>query len=346
MKKLLIFLFLPFFLVNAYADPLKAPEPNREAIQYMPDEVSSFEEGLVSIAGSAIRTLHPDLNDGLQIAGVLLAMVILLSLLPERGTKQSRTSDLVGAVCISLLLLGSTRSMIGLSGRIIQELQEYGKLLFPVMTTALAAQGGISSATGLYIGTAMCSSLISSFFRSILVPVIYLYLVCSIANCAADEELLKRIKERIKKAIHWFLKTAISIFFGYMTITGAVNGAADKTAVKAAKTVLTAVVPVIGGTLAGASDSMLAGAAIVKNAAGIYGIYAVLAIFLTPFLKIGVHYLIISITASLCHLIRGGRVSVLVEDFSNAMSMLLAAAGGQCIMMLFSLFCYLKESSL
>jgi stage III sporulation protein AE len=79
-----------------------------------------------------------------------------------------------------------------------------------------------------------------------------------------------------------------------------------------------------------------------KNAAGIYGILAILAVFLEPFLRIGAHYLILKLTAALCGVFGSKQMTKLIGDFSSAMGLLLAMTGATCLLLLISTVCFMK----
>lgn len=80
----------------------------------------------------------------------------------------------------------------------------------------------------------------------------------------------------VKNVVSWSLKTILTVFTTYMTVTGVVSGTTDAAALKATKVTISSVVPVVGGILSDASEAVLVSAGLMKNAAGIYGILAVL----------------------------------------------------------------------
>ena len=90
------------------------------------------------------------------------------------------------------------------------------------------------------------------------------------------------------------------------------------------------------------SEAVLVSMGIIKNAAGIYGMLAVLSVFLGPFIKIGMHYLLLKISALLCGVFGDKRISTLADSFSSAMSLLLAVIGAGCVMVMISTVCFLK----
>ena len=79
-----------------------------------------------------------------------------------------------------------------------------------------------------------------------------------------------------------------------------------------------------------------------KNAAGMYGIFAVLALFLEPFLRIGVHYLMLKVTAAVCGIFGCKEMTELIGGFSEAMGLLLAMTGSVCLLLLIGTVCFLK----
>ena len=167
-------------------------------------------------------------------------------------------------------------------------------------------------------------------------------LALAAGNSATGEELLKRLRDMVKNGISWCLKTILMVFTTYMGITGVISGTTDAVTLKATKVTISSVVPVVGGILSDASEAVLVSAGLVKNAAGIYGILAVLAVFLHPFLQIGVHYLILKATAAVCGVFGTRRMTELIGDFSGALGLLLAMTGSACLLLLISTVCFLK----
>lgn len=337
----MIRLLFAWMLVMALAPQAKAtqlipPEPPGDA--QMPQQTEDFSAGAWELLEDALGALRPDWKQACQTSLAVSAAALLMALL--RYEKTGTLVNLAGTGALAAAMLGSTKAMIHLGTDTVRQLSDYGKLLFPVMTSALAAQGGVTSSAALYAGTALLDAVLSSLISSLLIPMVYLFLALAIANSALGEDLLKRLRDLIRSTLSWCLKILLTVFTTYMSITGVVSGTTDAAALKAAKLTISSVVPVVGGILADASESVLVGAELVKNAAGIYGILAILAVFLEPFLRIGVHYLLLKATAAICSVFGSG--AGLIEDFSAAMGLLLAMTGAVCLMMLISTVCFLK----
>ena len=190
-------------------------------------------------------------------------------------------------------IISSANAMIRLGCDTINELSNYGKLLLPVMASALAAQGGITSAGALYVGTTVFDTLLGSMMTRVFVPMVFIFLAVGVAGCALGDETLKKMLDMGKSILTWSLKTVLIAYMAYMGITGVISGTTDAVALKATKLTISTVIPVVGGILSDASEAVLVSVGAMKNAAGIYGILAAAAISLEPFLRISAHYLVL-----------------------------------------------------
>ena len=321
---------------------ITAPTVPHSGTMLMPEQTDNFGAGLFRIVQEAIGSIRPDLKEAAAISMSLIALLMLISLIRLIPGSNTKLPDSIGAVGIGTILLQSTNSLITLGVQTIQDLSSYGKLLLPVMTSALAAQGGITTSTALYAGTAIFNSILSSLLSKLMVPMLYIYLVLATAHGALGEEILKKMAEFIKWLSVWILKAVLYLFTGYMGITGILSGTTDTAALKAAKLTISGIVPVVGGILSDASEAVLVSAGMVRNAAGIYGILAMLAVFAGPFLRIGCHYLLIRITGAVCGVFGSKQCTQLISDYSGAMGLLLAMTGSICLLGLISTVCFLK----
>lgn len=321
---------------------IEAPEVPASGREWMPQISESFGSGLWELVCAGLKELVPNLKEAMEVSTAVIAMVLLLSLVQGISGSGGHMVRLCGAAAISAVLLGSADAMVRLGSRTVMEISDYTKLLLPVMTTALAAQGGVTTSAALYAGTAVFDAVLTELISSVLMPGIWLYLGSSIANAVTDQEMLKRMADLLKSLITWILKTTLMIFTTYLGITGVVSGTTDTAALKATKVTISSFVPVVGGILSDASEAVLVGAGLMKNAAGIYGIFAVLAVALNPFLKIGAQYLVLKVTAAVCAVFGGKGMTDLIAAFSTAMGLLLAMTGCCCVLTLVSTVCFLR----
>lgn len=343
MIRWLMLLILVFTLaIPVSAVEFTAPPAPDSVEDLMPAETESFAEGLWEVIKAAVSALQPEIAAVGGTCLSLFAVVILISVLRELPGKMIQVVELAGGLAVAALLISGTNSLIKLSAETVTELSEYGKLLLPVMSAALAAQGGVSASTALYAGTSLFSALLSSVISKLLVPIIYLYLALSVACSTMEGESLKKLRDFLKWLTTWSLKTMLYVFTGYMGITGVVSGATDAAALKATKLTISGMIPVVGGILSDTSEAVLVGANLMKNAVGVYGLLAILAIWISPFIKIGVHYLMLKATGVLCSVFGVKRVSDLIQSISSAMALLLGMTASVCVLLMISTICMMR----
>ena len=335
-------LFALSLSVPASASEIQAPEVPESAMDIMPENTDSFGNALVELLRKGILLIQPELDGALRTCSGILICALLYSILPILSEKLTEPMAMAWSVALGTVMLQRTGTMIGYAADALRQICDYGKLLCPVLTTALAAQGGITASAALYTGTIAFITLLSTLVSRLLIPLVYIFLLFSVAGSAIGEGFFRNLADGVKHLLTWLLKTLLIVFTTYMSVTGVVSGTTDAAALKTAKVTLSSVVPVVGGILSDASESVLVSMGILKNAAGIYGILAVLALFMGPFVKVGVQYLLLKGSAALCSLFGDKRISSLIGDFSTAMGLLVAMVAAGCVLILISTVCYLK----
>ena len=319
-----------------------APSAPASADSYMPENVDSFAEDLWYVVKKAIAIVLPQISEASTTCVSLIAIVLLSVVLQSFTGMTGRIVNMVGVVAVATLLIRPSDSLIQLGIRTVEELSEYGKLFLPVMTAATAAQGGMTASAALCTGTLAFNAFLSAAITKCIVPIISFLLVVCIAGCAIEESILQKIKELIKWLLTWSMKCVIYIFTAYLGITGVVSGTTDAAALKAAKLTLSGVVPVVGSMISDASEAVLVSASFMKNTAGIYGLIAIIAIWIGPFIRIGIQYLMLKATAAVCGIFESKGPVRLMNDFSTAMGFLLAMTGTTCLLLLISTVCFMR----
>ena len=339
---LMVILLLWALAVPASAAEFSPPEVPQSGADRMPAAADSFGSGLRELVRNTTDLLEPELNSAAEECAGILCTAMFFSLLPLLSEKTGGTLSAAGAALLAAILFQQIRSLVEEASGAVWDICEYGRLLCPVLTTALAAQGSLTASAALYGGTTAFLSLLNMLVSRWMVPMVYVFLAFSVANCALPAEILKQFADAVKCVLNWVLKTLLMVFTTYLSITGVVSGTTDLAATKAARLTISTLVPVVGNLLSDASESVVVSIGVMKNAAGVYGMLAVLAVFVGPFVRLGLKYLLLKLTAVLCSLFAGKNISALIGDFSTALGFLLAMVAVSCILVLISTICFLK----
>ena len=327
---------------QCFAEEFTAPTVPSAGSYIFPEEPESFTDGLISILSDALTLIRPAIVEAAKVCSSLIAVTLLISICTNIHGASARVIQLVSAFSIAGLLLQSSKIMIQLAADTVVELSEYGKLLFPILTAAVASQGGTSTSVALYVGTAAFDAILCALIKSLIVPMLYLYICLAIAHAAVEQDFLKRFRDNVKWVMTWILKTVLYIFVGYMSITGVISGTTDAAALKAAKLTISSFVPVVGGILSDASEAILVGAGVVKSTTGIYGLLAIISVLIGPFITIGAQYIVLKLTGFVCSAFDSKGSNELIENFSTAMGFLLAVTGSVCLLLIVGAVCFMK----
>lgn len=350
MKKL-IFTVVCLLLLTVQAQAVELPEDLMDAA---PEEVEDLLDGqAVDDAGDLAQGIGGILKRLGDRAGAVIrarlrgaAAVLLVAVLCGaaegfgQGTGGSRATaflPMVGALSVTLLTAGSLDDLIGLGSQTIRELSDFSQTLLPTLAAATAASGAVTTATVQQVTTVFFVDLLLRLIQDLLLPLVYLYIGALTAAACLPEGRLDAVAEGLKKVVTWILTTALLLFTVYLSVVRIVSGSADGATVKVAKAAISGVVPVVGGILSEVSETVMAGAGMLKNTIGIFGMLAVLAACAYPFLQLGVQYLLYKLSAFLAAAVGPPGLSKLIGGLGGAFGLVLGMTGAAALLLLVSI---------
>ncbi len=278
---------------------------------------------------------------GVRSTAAIMAGVVLLgvaeSAAPAGKDTLGQYVSITGALWITAVSAGNLNALIGLGQQTIVDLSQLSKALLPVLAAAEAASGGVTAASARQVAAVFFSDILLTAIERVLLPAVYLYIGTAAAGAVLEGELMERVGSLLKKLIGWALGGLLTLFTAFLTISGAVAGTADAQAVKVAKAAVSAAVPVVGGILSEAAESVLAGAGLLRGLLGAFGALAVLSFCLVPFLRLGGQYLLYQ-CASLAAAAAGPKkLTGLLTALGDAFGLVLAMTAASALLLLISL---------
>ena len=308
-----------------------------------PTSGGNFGKQLWKLVTDALSGSSGILRGAMLTAGKVLAAALCCAFaanVQEDGPKEPAL--VAGAFAITALCTRDFQSMIGLARQTMDEIASFTSLLLPVMSSSLAASGGAVSAGALLAGSSLAMSVLTSLCSGLLIPLVYLYILLAAAESAVDGGGLSKIRELCGWAVGLGTKGVCRAFTAYLTLSRLLTAPADTAAVKAAQAAFSGMVPVVGSILSDASGSLLASAALIRSSAGLFGMLAVLAMAIGPFLKLGAGYLALRLAAAVCMDAICKPHAALIGNLASAMGYMLAIIASATWMSLVSASCFLK----
>ena len=343
------FLLLAVFLLMGKASAAEVP---RDLMKALPEGTEDLIEladpadpgGLARGVGRILEDMKGKVGEVLRQrtrGAVSVLLVVVLCAAVEGfsqgvGGKTALFLPMAGALSVTLLTAGSLDSLMGLGAETIGELNRFSKALLPTLAAATAASGAVTTATVQQVTTVFFVDLLLNLVNELLLPMVYLYTGALAAAACLPESRLGAIAEGLKKILTWMLTTALLVFTVYLSVARVISGAADGAAVRVTKAAISGVVPVVGGIIAEASETVLVGAGMLKNTIGLVGMLAILAACAYPFLQLGVQYLLYKLTAFLAAAIGAPGLCKLIDGLGGAFGLVLGMTGACALLLLVS----------
>ena len=267
---------------------------------------------------------------------VLIAALCSMTVILSPGRSEKNFAEMAACCMAALLLAGTAESVIPEARETLYRLSDYGKAAFPAFYLAVASCGAGVSASVKYASICFASNLFMELSQRILLPLISVYLSVGITLSLAENALLNAAERLLK----WCIVTSMTLFTGgfctYISLSGVISGSADAVAVKAAKSAISTLLPVVGGILSDSASTMLAAASVIKNSAGVFCLIAVCAICAAPFGLLLAKMLLLKGAAVLSEMGCCDAYARLLSAAGDAMGMLLGLGGCYGVMLFYS----------
>lgn len=304
------------------------------------DGVSGFQDGAASILDSLSQKAAGILRERLRGAAAVLLVALLCGVVDgvqSAGEGIKPLTPMAGALTVTTLSAGSLHSLMGLGAETIDAMSVFSQALLPTLAAATASAGALGTATVQQVTTVFLVDLLIQLIRRLLLPMVWLYIGVLTAGAMLSDSRLTALAGAVKKAASWLLSAALIAFTVYLSVVRVVAGSADGAAVKVAKAAISGAVPVVGSILSDAAETVLAGAGMLKNAIGVFGMLAVLAICALPFLQLAIQYLLYKLAAFLAGTMGPAELCKLIDGLAGAFGLLLGMTGACATLLLVSI---------
>jgi stage III sporulation protein AE len=298
-------------------------------------------DGLRKVAEKGLGELERVVKSTLRTGVLLLLATLLCGVLDvtqlKIGGRGLDLTALAGTASILALAMTDVSSLATLGRQMMEELESFSKVLLPTLTAAAVASGNITGAAVRQSATLLFSDVLLTLMNRVLLPLVYLYTGVCAGYAAVGNQGLRRIGDLLKWGITVVLTAVVTAYVTWLGASSAIAGKADALTMKTASFAISTMVPVVGRILSSATETVVAGAGVVKNAVGIFGLIATLAFCVIPFLQMGIHYLVYKVTSALSATLSGGRIAGLIGDIGTAFGLILAMNGAGVLVLLISL---------
>lgn len=277
-----------------------------------------------------------------SLMGKLLILTIFCAILQNlhAAFEDDSIGRLAYGICYILIIIMAIKSfndamLIGVDA--INKMTGFMQSLLPTLLALLAAVGGISSSAVFQPLMFTCITLITTFIKVFVMPLILFSAVIGILNNLSDSINISRLASLLKQIAVGTLGLVLTAFTGVLTVQGIASASIDGATIKTAKFAVDNFIPVVGSFLSDALDAVVSCSMILKNGIGIAGFIILLIICSFPLIKIFSVVLIYKVTGALIQPILDNQIVQCLNDMGNAMLILLTCVIAVAVMFFMAL---------
>ncbi|MGO1370734.1 MAG: stage III sporulation protein AE [Senegalia sp. (in: firmicutes)] len=226
-----------------------------------------------------------DLILQLLLLAIISAILINLQNSFENETISNIANFIIYIILISIIIKSFVLA-IDIGKDAIDNMVIFMQVLLPILMTLLMAVGGLASSSLLHPLILASIGIFSTLIKQIIIPLIFFSTILSLVNKLTDKVQVSRIVSLLKEIAIITIGISLTIFMGVMTIQGVSSSQLDGVTIRTAKFAINNFVPIVGGFLSDAMDTVLGCSLLLKNSIGIIGVVVLFLIIIIPALKL------------------------------------------------------------
>lgn len=261
----------------------------------------------------------------LNTGAVIIAIILISAALTSAEIKSSAMTAAIyaSAAASAAVIAVPVSSVINTSVNALRGIGVFMLSFIPVFAVIVAASGATVSAasmSALLLAATETVSYISSF---IVLPLMGGYLTLSLSSAVSPLIKKSGITETVKKLAFWIMAFISAVFVGILGIQTAVNSSADTLVSKTAKFIIGSSIPVAGGILSEAMNTVTASMGLLKSSIGIYGALACAVTMLPLVIELLIWRAVLLISSSVSEIFSLGGIAGLLRAIDSMLSVLI-----------------------
>lgn len=223
------------------------------------------------------------------------------------------------------VLLKSFENGTAIVREILESVTTFMKLYIPTYMVAVGSASGVASASVYYQVLLLIVYLIEWGYLTILLPVVYSYVLLTVVNGVWMEEKLTLLLELIHKVIGVSIKVTLGVITGFSMLQSMISPVIDSLQSSVIKKAMAAI-PGIGGLTEGMFEMVVGSTVLVKNSIGLYITFVLIVLCSVPILKLLLLAGVIKLSAALMGIISDKRMTNCADRVGDGNIMLLKIA--------------------
>lgn len=291
-----------------------------------------------------IKTIYSNVGnvffDEIKVNLRLLSQILIIAIISAilnnmqsafEGSTISGLANYITYILLAILIIGSFYQIIELTRDTINSMVNFMQIILPVLLTFLVLAGGPNTKLIFHPMILATVNVIGSLVKNVIFPLVYFSFIISILSNLSQRMELKKLSDLGRQIVVFIISASFTVFIGIITIYG-LSTKIDGITIRTAKFAVDRFVPIVGGFLSDAVETVIGSSAILKNGIGIIGLFILIIITAIPIIKISTLLLIYKITGAIIEPIVPKNVSNLLGDVSKSFLLILISTVSVAIM--------------
>ncbi len=241
----------------------------------------------------------------------------------DKGGEAAQSAFFACFVMMSAVAVKCFSLALGYAMDIIDAMSEFITMLSPMLMALLMSGGHIVSASAFHPVLSASVYTITMLVAKCIMPLVQLGAVLSIINNLSGRVQVSGFNSLIHSITKWILTAVLTIFSGITAIYGFTTPVLDEISAKAVRFAVGSLVPVVGGLLGDAVQTVAGSTHMMKNAVGTAGVATICVMCIVPVIKISVIVLMLKLTYAVTQPVTDSRISGLIKDTAASVSTIL-----------------------
>lgn len=291
------------------------------------------ENGAASLSfGGAMELIGGMVKDKLAEPVRLFAALCGVSLLCalSRSAADGAGGNMSGVFSAVGVLAGAGMTTAAISGALTDTLNvlsaasEFMLIFVPAFAGIIAAMGKVTAASAANTVILAAAQFFSQTAVNFLTPVCGTVMGLSVTGAVHPEMNTDKLGELIRKAAVWGLSLLMTVFMSVLSAQTFVTNSADNVLIRTAKFAVSSGVPIVGGTISDAVNTVHASLSLIHSSIGTYGIIAGAVILLPSLISVVCYRFALMAAEAVSDVFGIGELSSLYRACGAVMSIIMA----------------------
>ena len=306
---------------------------------FKPDSADNLSaENVISAIGYVFRE---SIFEPVKILVCIIGIIILTALFDtlkssDMSAGLEQTLSFVSVLCMSAVLSPAVLSLIGNLTDTIKACSDFMMIYVPVISLLIISSGKPVSGSMFYSTMIYMCSMALRVVSEIIVPFLRCISSVAVITNITDKVSLSGVNDMLRKAVRILLTFCMSVFTAFLTMRSVISVSQDSLSNRAIKFAISNFVPLVGGALSDAYQTVVSCTAVLRSGVGVIAIAAIFAVFLPAVAKCLVWQFTLMIGTAVCDVFSNGRLSSMLSSFSSVISVICSILLSMMVMYIIS----------